>query len=50
MYRLTEELKELPDVPAGRRLMVRNKDMSVIYDSQVKGDYKPVSEGYISFI
>lgn len=50
VYRLTEELKELPDVPAGRRLMVRNKDMSVIYDSQVKGDYKPVSEGYISFI
>lgn len=50
VYRLKEELSSLPEVPNGRRLFVLSKDMSVIYDSLYKESYKPVKEGYISFI
>ena len=50
VFRLTGELKELPAVPAGRRLMIRNEKMALTYDSQLGGDYKPVKGGYISFI
>jgi len=50
VYHLTSELKELPQVPEGRRLLIMDKDLAVVYDSQVKSDYKPVSDGYISLI
>ncbi|MCE5195849.1 MAG: beta-lactamase family protein [Negativicutes bacterium] len=50
VYRLKEELSSLPEVPNGRRLFVLNKDMSVVYDSLSKDSFKPVKEGYISFI
>ena len=50
VFKITSEIKELPEVPEGRRLIVLNKDMSMVYDSQVKSDYKPVSEGFISLI
>ncbi len=50
VYQLTSELKELPQVPEGRRLLIMDKDLAVVYDSQVKSDYKPVSDGYISLI
>lgn len=50
VFRLTEELKTLPQVPEGRRLMVRNKDLSLVYDSQLGGDFKPVKDGFISFV
>ena len=49
VFRLTEELKALPEVPVGRRLMIRNEKMALVYDSQLGGDYKPV-KGYISFV
>ena len=49
VFRLTEELQALPEVPAGRRLMIRNEKMALVYDSQLGGDYKPV-KGYISFV
>lgn len=50
VYRLTEELKSLPDVPQGRRLIVLNKEMSAVYDSQTSKEFKEVKEGYINFI
>lgn len=50
VYKVASELKELPAVPEKRRLIVINKDLSIVYDSQVKGEYKPLKEGYISFI
>ena len=50
VYRLTSEVKQLPEVPTGRRLIILNKELSVVYDSQVKGEYKPINEGYINFI
>ena len=52
VYRLTERLEKLPALPEGRRLIVLNKDMEVVYDSQnpKESGYQPVSEGYISFI
>lgn len=50
VFRITAQLKDLPQVPVGHRLIVLDKDMSMVYDSQVKGDYKPVSDGFISLI
>lgn len=47
VYRLTERLEKLPALPEGRRLIVLNKDMEVVYDSQnpKESGYQPVSEG-----
>ena len=50
IFRITEELKELPNLPVGRRLMVRNDKLSLVYDSQLSGDFKPVKDGFISFV
>lgn len=50
VFHITGELKELPQVPQGRRLIVMSEEMSVVYDSQVKSEYKPVKDGYISLI
>ena len=50
VFRLTSELKELPQVPEGRRLMVRNHNLSLVYDSQLGGDFKPTKDGFISFV
>ena len=50
VFRITGELKELPEVPAGRRLMVRNDRLSLVYDSQLGGDFKPIKDGFISFV
>lgn len=52
VYRICRKLEQLPQLPQGRRLVVLNKEMEVVYDSQnpkEKG-YQPVEEGYISFI
>ena len=50
VFRIAGELKTLPQVPAGRRLMVYNGDLSLVYDSMLAGEYLPVKEGYISFV
>lgn len=50
VYRFKEALKELPEVPEGRRLIVLNEKMSMMYDSQVSKEYKEVKEGFICFI
>ena len=50
VYKIEGELKELPEVPNGRRLLVLEKDMAVFYDSMYGGEFKGVKDGYISFI
>lgn len=50
VYKLTEPLKQLPEVPEHRRLILLDDKMSVVYDSQVEGEFKEVKEGYICFI
>lgn len=50
IYRVTEKLEKLPEVPQGRRLIVLNEGMEVVYDSQNPKDYKAIEKGYISFI
>lgn len=50
VFRITEALNTLPQVPAGRRLMVRNQDLLLVYDSMLGGDFKPVKDGFISFV
>ena len=50
VYKIEKELKELPEVPNGRRLMVLDKNLAAVYDSMYGGEFKGVKEGYISFI
>ena len=50
VYRIHEKLETLPEVLPGRRLMVLNDKMEVVYDSQNPKDYKAIEAGYISFI
>jgi CubicO group peptidase (beta-lactamase class C family) len=50
VYRIQEELKTLPEIPNGRRLLIMNKDMTVLYDSLLPEPYLPAKEGFISFI
>ena len=50
LFRLKEKFEKLPQVPAGRRLIVLNADMEAVYDSQNPKDYKPVSDGFLCFI
>lgn len=50
VYRIASCLECLPEVPNGRRLLVLNEELSVVYDSLYGGDYKPVEKGYVSFI
>ena len=50
VFRITSRLDALPAVPAGRRLMVRNTNLSLVYDSMLGGEFKPVSDGFISFV
>ena len=50
LYRLTDKLEILPQVPEGRRLMLLNEKMEVVYDSQNPKEYKAIEKGFISFI
>ena len=50
LFRLTSKLEKLPEVPAGRRLIVLNKGMEVVYDSQNPKEFKALEEGFIAFI
>lgn len=50
IYRIQSELTQLPQVPEGCRLLVLDREMSVCYDSQTPKDYRPVKEGFLSFL
>ena len=50
VFRLTSKLEKLPEVPAGRRLIVLNKGMEVVYDSQNPKEFKALEEGFIAII
>ena len=49
-YVLREKLETLPEIPEGRRLVVFNDAVSVVYDSVLSKEYKPVETGYIALI
>lgn len=49
-FKIEGQLKELPAIPQGHRIVVMDKDMYATYDSQIKGEYKPQSDGYILLI
>ena len=50
VYRIDEELKELPVIPEGHRVIVLDKDLVNICDSLFGEEFKPVKEGYIILI
>ena len=50
VYKIEGELKELPEVPNGRRILVLESDMAVLYDTMYGGEFKGVKDGFISFI
>lgn len=49
-YRLDKELKALPVVPEGRRIMVLDEDLTCVYDSLKGRDFAPVKAGVIVFL
>ncbi|MPM30069.1 hypothetical protein SDC9_76611 [bioreactor metagenome] len=50
VYRINEEVTHSPEVPNGRRILIMNSDLTVIYDSLFQDTFTPVKDGYISFI
>lgn len=50
VYRITQKLLTLPEIPNGRRILILNKELKVVYDSIYPDHYQPVEEGYIAFI
>lgn len=50
VYRLPYPLAKLPEIPAGRRLMLLDDEMVCVYDSLTHPDFKPLDKGYILFI
>ena len=50
VYRLAAALETLPAVPEGRRLLVLDRDMVVVYDSLFSEKYQPAAEGFLILI
>lgn len=50
VYAIKEKLENLPEVPEGRRIVVFNDGLSVIYDSMISKNYTPVESGFISLV
>lgn len=50
VYKINSRLEHLPEVPNGRRLLILDENLGIVYDSLYESDYKPVETGYISFI
>ncbi|QSX06568.1 serine hydrolase [Sedimentibacter sp. zth1] len=50
VYKIQNELTTLPQIPNGRRILVLKNDLSVDYDSLYENEYRPVNDGFISFI
>ena len=49
-YAIRGKLETLPEIPEGRRLVIFNDTLSIVYDSLFSKEYKPVETGYISLI
>lgn len=50
LYHLDGELSELPDIPEGRRLLLMDKEGSVVFDSLLDDHFQPIQEGYCSLV
>ena len=50
IYVLDQGLEKLPDIPEGRRILIFNEKLSVIYDSLLEDSFTAVQAGYISLI
>lgn len=49
LYRI-HQLEALPEIPEGHRVLLFDKEGSVLFDSLMKDEFKPLDEGYISLI
>lgn len=50
IYCLDNGLNKLPDIPEGRRILLFDEQLSVIFDSFLGDTFSPVTNGYISLI
>ena len=50
IYVIKGKLEKLPEVPEGRRIVIFNDGLSVIYDSMISKNYTPVESGFISLV
>jgi hypothetical protein len=50
VYSIKQELKALPEIPEGHRILILDKEMVSVYDSLFDEKYTPVKEGYIILV
>lgn len=50
VYRLVEELKEVPEVPKDHRIMILNDTYDLVWDSINNEEYTPIKKGWIIFV
>lgn len=50
VYKIEEPLEALPYIPTGRRIMILDTNLSVVYDTMYGGEFKVAKEGYISLV
>ena len=50
IYKLVEELKEVPEVPKDHRIMILNDTYDLVWDSINNEEYTPIKKGWIIFV
>ena len=45
-----EELKEVPNIEAGHRIMIKNDTYDLVWDSINNEEYTPINKGWIIFV
>ena len=50
VYKLVEELKEVPEVPKDHRIMILNDTYDLVWDSINNEEYTPIKKGWIIFV
>ena len=50
VYKISEELKELPSIPKQHRILILDENGDLYYDSMQQNKYKPIQKGFILLI
>lgn len=50
VYKLTEELKEVPEIPKGHRILLLDENYTLVWDSINKEEYTSLKKGWIILI
>ena len=50
VFKIVEELKEVPNIEAGHRIMIMNDTYDLVWDSINNEEYTPINKGWIIFV